>query len=408
MKFDRMAPGGGAEVRCSLENGKAFLKWEFAFVPECGGKTGEEERAWRGQTAGCEERAWRGQETGCEERARRGQEAGCEERAWRGQEAGCEERARRGQAAGHGETVRVCLTDSQGNVVLEGRKALREEEPLEAVLLQPRLWRGVKDPYLYGMEAVLVDGEGRCLDKICRQLPLRNIKAAGACAGAAEPDSDTAEELLLNGEAFVPRAVRYILPCTGSEAGCQREMLADLRQMVLLGADCVCVREEGEPGRFFLQFLGHCDHFGLLALAAGAEEAGGGWVCSWDRKVKVQCGGKIPEFRGTRDSLFLPGSQCPTSLYYRYRAKWSRTPFVHLVPESLEKLESGNYAVCCYSSCSRVALYTDGRLFEFQKGDGEYVFREVPAKSPTIMLTAEGDGCITSLSVQKMLVKPGT
>lgn len=59
----------------------------------------------------------------------------------------------------------------------------------------------------------------------------------------------------------------------------------------------------------------------------------------------------------------------------------------------------------CYSSCGRVALYTDGELFEFRKGDGEFVFQEVPARTPCIMLSAEGDGCSGALSVHKSFVK---
>ena len=41
MKFDRMAPGGGVEVSCRLENGKALLEWEFSFAESVGEQTAD-------------------------------------------------------------------------------------------------------------------------------------------------------------------------------------------------------------------------------------------------------------------------------------------------------------------------------------------------------------------------------
>ena len=86
-------------------------------------------------------------------------------------------------------------------------------------------------------------------------------------------------------------------------------------------------------------------------------------------------------------------------------SRWSEEPFVCLVPESVERQEDGNYTVCCYSNCGRIALYSDGALYEFQKGEREFIFRDVPAKSPNIILTAEGDGCSASLSLAKLLCR---
>ena len=113
----------------------------------------------------------------------------------------------------------------------------------------------------------------------------------------------------------------------------------------------------------------------------------------------------MPAYRGDSDAFFLAHRKCPTALYYKYKARWSEEPFVYLAPESVRRLRSGNYTVTCYSSCGRVALYTDGELFEFRKGDGEFVFQEVPARTPCIMLSAEGDGCSGALSVHKSFVK---
>lgn len=86
-------------------------------------------------------------------------------------------------------------------------------------------------------------------------------------------------------------------------------------------------------------------------------------------------------------------------------AKWSQEAFVYLVPESLKRLDDGNYTVMCYSNCGKVALYTDGRLFEFKAGEVTFLFSEIPCRKPTVMLTAEADGCTHSLSIHKSFTK---
>lgn len=338
MKFDRTAPGGGADVICRLENAKVYLEWNFYVIQE-------EEPSILG---------------------------GLEETQG---------------------IIRICLMDRNGNVVMECLKALQEEEPIKGILLQPHFWRGAKEPYLYEMEAVLTDRNGRCIDRLRRQFPLRDLRNRNIGNGM---------EMLLNGVSFVPKAVCYSLPDTEVEA--QRQMLEDMHQMIQLGANCVCMKKE-EPAKSFLQFCGLCDRYGILVFVRekqGGQE--GDWVCCWNRKVRMECPEKLPDYYGMKNGLFLPGSRYPTSLYYKYKVKWTDKPFIYLAPESVKKLESGNYSVCCYSNCSKVALYADGILFEFQKGKGEFIFREIPAKSPCVMLTAEGEGCSTSLSVHKLLL----
>lgn len=101
----------------------------------------------------------------------------------------------------------------------------------------------------------------------------------------------------------------------------------------------------------------------------------------------------------------LPDGAHPGPCFYRCLAEWSRKPFVHIVPESVRKMKSGNYTALCYSNCDKVALYSDGILFGFRSGEKEFYFQEIPAKSPCIMLAAEGDGCSEALSVHKSFVK---
>ena len=329
MRFDRRAPGEGVEAVCSLENTKTVLEWRFYFTDEAEGNAG---------------------------------------------------------------MVRVVLMDMQGNMVLEGVQSLCEEEPLHSILLQPRLWRGAKDPYLYRLEAILTDRDGRYLDQMSRYLPLRNFSSA-----------DSAGMFTLNGEVFERRAVSYTPPYAASDAERQRLITEDFRQIVRMGANCIYVERGEELVKLFLHLS---DRLGLLLFCREKKEAGYVYLASEEAEIRIPWREAVPGFRGEKDCLFSNGSKMPNSLFYRYLAKWSEEPFVYIIPESVEKLEDGNYAVCCYSNCGRIALYSDGTLFEFQRGEEEFKFLEVPAKSPSIMLTAEGDGCIASLSLSRIICRP--
>ena len=339
MKFDREAPGEGAEAVCSLENGKAVLEWRFYFAEEAEG--GSEGLAGRND--------------------RRGGEDSC--------------------------LIRIMLTDMQGNAVLEGIQPLHEEEPLRSVLVQPHLWSGARDPYLYRLEAVLTNSSERCLDRISRPLALRSF----SCAGEAG-------RFFLNGEAFERRAVVYDPPSVSSEAERVLRLVEDLRRIRRLGANCVLAEGGDGSGRAFLYL---CDRLGLLLFCREKRAAGYAYFAGEATGIRIFPGERVPVFRRERDCLFVQDSDFPTSLFYRYLAKWSREPFVYIDPQSVRRMKSGNYAVRCYSNCERIALYSDGALFEFQRGEEEFAFSEVPARTPCIMLTAEGDGCSASLSLSK-------
>ncbi len=346
MRFDRRAPGGGAELLCRLENRKALLEWTFHL----------------------------------------------------------EEESPSGEGA-----VLVRLEDSRGESVLESVQDLAEEEPLQAFLLQPRLWTGLGNPYLYHMEALLLDGDGVCRDRIAGPLPLRSISRAGNRGETG---------ILLNGVSFGMRAVRYFLPRERSGAAWQCRVLEDFRLLGRLGANCLCLEKgdgaEGARGAF----LQLCDRFGFLVCLGSLDSASDQFRGQGRGLEKVLVHGssletalpwgKIPCLRpkageAQEPALLLPSDSSPTGLYYRYMAAWSREPFVYIDPRSLKRLRAGTYEVAVYSSCSRVALYSDGLIHEFQRGEGKFVFRDFSARGPCIMLNAEGDGCSHSLAVHKSL-----
>ena len=359
-EFDRSAPGGGVETKCRLENGKAFLEWRFHLTDRVSGTENRQpqERPLR-QAAEEQGRPYTGQN----------------------------------RPACPRPTIRISLMDGEGNLAVEGMQMVGEEEPLETVLVQPRLWQGIKDPFLYEAEAILA-GQGVCADRVRMGLCLRCLEAGGE------------GRVLLNGQPIEVRAVAYSLPDTGSEAERRSQAIWDFGQLVRLGANSICL-EEKESSAFLMDL---CDRFGFLVFEKGGGEDQELLVSIWNRAVRVRRkeegrGEGLPAYRGGSDAFFLPDRKCPTSLYYKYKAKWSREPFVYLVPESVRRLKSGSYAVTCYSSCSRVALYTDGELFEFRRGDREFVFQEIPARTPCLRLSAEGEGCSAALSLHKSFVR---
>lgn len=301
------------------------------------------------------------------------------------------------------EQLRLVLRDSARNVVLEGRGLAAEEEPLQGMLLQPCLWEGITNPCQYIMEAGLYLGEIR-LDYHRSLLPLRELTLRGE------------RGVYLNGNPYELRTVEWNgvpgqrLPEQGcveapgqklpeqdcvempvqklSEQSCEEKLL---KQLVRMGANCILVRQ-GEETKLLRQL---CDELGVLVVTdVSFLQAGKG-------PEGVQ---ELPMLQGGSHPLF-DGEGRPAAEYYRHRAKWSREPFVYLEPGSVVRQRDGNFCVTAYSSCHRLALYSDGVLFSFQSGQEKFVFGDIPARGPCLMLTAEGEGCSCSLAIHKVFTK---
>lgn len=342
IKFDRSAPGEGVNAQCHLENGKVILDWQIAL--------------WNDVTVD----AGKSGETKC--------------------------------------ILHIRLKDLQGNVVAECIQEPEEEEPLTSIVLQPHLWTTRDNPDLYRLEATLADAQGNCLDRLARQLPVR-------CVELRRMPGEDVEKLFLNGECFVPKAVKY-------EWESEERFQADLALIAGLGANCICLQGTEKIPCFVKEI---CDRNGLLVVAhvPGKLAVGEMLLCVEKDRTPEDYMGKIPVFCGEEEALYVRGNEgedkcgdvIPTTCYYQYRARWSKVPFVYIRPESLKRMKSGNYTVTCYSNCKRLALYTDGKLFEFQHGQEIFTFQEVPAKGPCIMLAVEGEGCSASLSVHKTFTK---
>lgn len=279
------------------------------------------------------------------------------------------------------ETLHLWLRDGRQETVLECLGMAAEEEPLRAILLQPHLWNGVRDPYLYTLEVTLWDEKGTCTDRICRPIPLRR---AGLQSGKG---------FVLNSAPFDLRTVQYRMPAQAQTAAGQRIIMEDLQKLLSLGANSVYI-EQGEG--LTKPFLQLCDRMGIFILTDMS-------CLPYNEKMENQ--GGMPVLRGGAGSLIHGSSGSLTSEFYRYKARWNPEPFVYIVPESVKRRENGSFCATVYSSCSRIALYSDGRLFEFMSGQESFVFQDIPAKGPCVTLTAEGDGCSGAFSVHKTFTK---
>lgn len=286
--------------------------------------------------------------------------------------------------APRGEIVRIGLRDRQQRTVLECVGLAAEEEPLRAIMFKPHLWCGYRDPYLYTLEVILTDSRGACLDRVCRLVPLRSV------------EQREGKEILLNGAPLELKAVQYEIPTQMSGIEFQKFVMEDVQKLLYLGANSVYVERGKGLTKPFLQL---CDRFGILILT-DASYLKYNMVAEKEGNM-----GRAPVFRGKENGLVMEGCHRLTSEFYRYKAAWSSEPFAYIVPESVKRQKNGSFCATVYSSCSRLALYSDGQLFEFMSGQGEFVFQEIPAKGPCVTLTVEGDGCCEAYSVHKLFTK---
>ena len=252
--------------------------------------------------------------------------------------------------------LRLTVKDKEGQTVLLCMQEANEEEPLMSVLLNPHLW-SCENPYLYEVEIVLQDPSGKETDRLKKQLPLRELYF--------HPHRGW----LLNEEEITLKAVEYKIPHHASQIEKQQLILKDLRLLKEMGANCV---------RAEVSLWKLCEKIGFLIWQKDMGTAGEELPCP----VGEGCSGL-------------------SSLYYLYKARWSDEPFVYIVPESVSILPSGKLRATVYSNNDRVALYSDGILFEFQSGKEEFIFQEIPAKGPCVMLSAKGEGCSMSFSFHK-------
>lgn len=337
LKFDCSAPGGGIEVKYRLENGKAFLQFAFRFIKE---------------------------------------------------------------PTGQDIVLRLHLINREGQTVLECFQRADEEEPLRAVLLQPCLWQGVENPHLYRMEADLILPTGEICDRSVRRIAfcqLEEIPGKG---------------FFLNGNPFFPKVVRYRIeefaggqssdtsPAAGVGNNAPLYLLRDMELIRGMGANAVLPEGKMKSDEGFRQL---CEQMGLLVWKSESLMERRGDIPLFFRRATPQKEQEVSGESGCgqEKNQLLRQDGTPSSLYYKYRARWTDKPFVYLAPESIRQQKNGRFSAVVYSNCKKVALYSDGVLHEFKMGETEFFFREITGEGPCLTLTAEAQECAHSVSVHK-------
>lgn len=326
MRFDREMPGEGLEIYVHLENGKAILEGQVFLTEEVRDNAAEAECSTENS------RFCTGENTSLKEKP----------------------------------CVQLLLFDAKGELVMQCHQYLPQEELCRGILLAPRLWKSISDPYLYHMEAWLLEGK-HSVDCIKRVLPLRKLEKISG------------KGWQLNGEAFELRGVPYFLPpqITAGKSG-REQMEKELLLLRHMGANTLWIRE----GVMDWEFRSLCEQMGFILYYS----------------VKIN-GEESPKGSfNMRKPILLDGITLP-DLYYFFRACWTKEPFIHICIDSLHRQPNGCFEIMVYSNCRKVALYVNGSLFEFQNTPPEFLFREITGQGEQLVLCAEGEGCSVSASI---------
>lgn len=220
-RFDRAAPGEGMIIYSRIENGKAYLEFQFFLKTRDG-------------------------------------------------------------VSDYLTDIRVY--DMSGRLALEMRYPLHEEELAKGMILHPHLWKGVSDPYLYSVTVILVDKEDIeiPLDRLERQLPLRKLeeipKKGWFLNGEqflartvkyeltgrfeswkASQDSEAKEGQLLRSDCEEGNVRAYR----------QEHIRRDLRSLKEMGANVVCLDWSEHDEEFTVL----CDEIGLLVWYGEMQKA---------------------------------------------------------------------------------------------------------------------------------------
>ncbi|MBO5337356.1 MAG: hypothetical protein J6A94_09550 [Lachnospiraceae bacterium] len=255
----------------------------------------------------------------------------------------------------------IQIQDKDGGMVLQSLYPLKEEEPACAILLHPHLWNGLEDPYLYQVVLHFINTEETPYEERCTY-PLAIY---------------TFEEMegkgwFLNGKAFEPRVLKWDI--SNAEEGNIQQILEAVKEMGINTLQLSCK----EPiSRELIQI---CIERGFLIR----EES----QLYENLTESVDC-----------NILFSHQPLYCTDVYYHYKAKWSKVPFVYISMCSIQKNKKHNLSLTVYSNQKKVALYTNGTLFEFLAGGPEYFFEEIPIKKYPLTITAEAGECRTAITL---------
>lgn len=92
--------------------------------------------------------------------------------------------------------------------------------------------------------------------------------------------------------------------------------------------------------------------------------------------------------------------QTKKDAFYFYKALWSREPFVHIGGRRFKKRSGETTAVKVYSNGPEVTLTVNGRTFGTRKGQGVFLFEDVPLDAAVLELRAEAGGCADCITLE--------
>lgn len=263
--------------------------------------------------------------------------------------------------------VEIEMSDREGREVAVICLAAQEICTGTSLIIYPHLWQSVEDPYLYHVTVCLLR-EDDILDKLETKLPV--------CTFGKLP----LQGFCLNEKPFSIKAVGYEIPSQmyGKERYCE-EIRRDMEAVLELGANTVCLLHPSKDYYFYEI----CQEMGIL--------------------VWQEAEGDVPQLIGERENgLLTLDRQRKKDLYYLYKARWSKQPFVHICGR-LNYCRGGETTVVqVYSNQKKVALYVNGVLFEFKECQPCFVFEDVPLSGTTI-ISAQAGECFSSLTLQKSL-----
>lgn len=252
MEFNRKGPEGGVEIYSTIRNNRAFLECKIHLQ-----KTRAEELLEE-----VEDITGVGYPPGEQCIQEAGDVAGTE---------GTVLRVKKGY-------LDIRVWDREERLVLQCRHSLEQEELAEGILLQPNLWQGVPDPYLYRIRIALIEKGNSVTDVLEDYFALRDLHEVSG------------KGWMLNGAPFPLRPVAYAIPTPltcGEEI--QTRMHEDLKLIRDMGANVVCPIES----KITREFCRVCDELGLVVWWTDA------------RKAKSGKQEEIPRFHGGFGELFL-------------------------------------------------------------------------------------------------------
>lgn len=246
-----------------------------------------------------------------------------------------------------------------------------EDDKCVIKLVQPHLWQGVEKPYLYQLELYQVSGVA--FGKDCQEAGRRELIYSQFIA-VRSIQNIPEKGYFLNGEVFVPKCVYYDGIYDIYAKGPQifwEGIMQKLRILAQMGANMLVLGSESgmsEQERITLQK--YCDRVGLIVCIKEAAQ---------DDCVM---GGTLFD---------VPG--LPTDTYYLCKSRWSKEPFVYVSAKSLRKQADSGYELKVYSSCKKVTLMVNDKVFGVREGAGEQLFQDIPLKGFPVDITARTEEC---------------